>query len=57
VDKRTKLYQEMDRILIEEAPVIFLLYDQTALFGQKNLRNLKGNPINLLKLEQVDEIN
>ena len=57
MNRRTNLYQEMDRILIEEAPVIFLLYDQTALFGQRNLIQLKGNPINLLKLEQVDEIN
>ncbi|MBK6353872.1 MAG: ABC transporter substrate-binding protein [Saprospiraceae bacterium] len=56
-DKRVKLFQQMDRIIVEESPVIFLLYDQTALFGQKNLINLNGNPINLLKLEQVNEIN
>lgn len=54
-DKRKLLYRQMDSLLIEEAPVIFLFYDQTAWFAQNRIRNLKPNPLNLLKLEAVEE--
>jgi peptide/nickel transport system substrate-binding protein len=47
----------MDRIIIEEAPVIFLFYDQVAWFSQQNIQNLEGNALNLLKLETVNEKN
>jgi len=57
MDKRKKLFQDMDRIIIEEAPVIFLFYDQVAWFSQQNIQNLIGNPLNLLKLESVNEKN
>ncbi|MEO6190615.1 MAG: ABC transporter substrate-binding protein [Saprospiraceae bacterium] len=53
--KRTLLYQEMDQLIIEEAPVIFLFYDQIALFCQKNITGIIPNPLNLLKLERVDK--
>lgn len=45
----------MDKILIDEAPVIFLFYDQTAWFVQNHIKNLNPNPINLLKLNGVEE--
>ena len=51
--KRYEFYQEMDAILIEEAPVIFLFYDETALFAQKNISGLSKNAINLLSLKKV----
>lgn len=54
---RSKLYQQMNQIIIDEAPVIFLFYDQTAWFAQKQIVNLKSNPLNLLKLEEVNELN
>lgn len=53
--ERKKLYQQMNQIIIDEAPVIFLFYDQTAWFAQQQIVNLKSNPLNLLKLEEVDE--
>ena len=53
--RREKLYQQMNQIIIDEAPVVFLFYDQTAWFVQKQIVNLKSNPLNLLKLEEVDE--
>ena len=54
--KRIQYYQQMDQILIDEAPVIFLFYDQTAWFTQNHILNIKPNPINLLKLDGVTEL-
>lgn len=53
VEKRIEMYQKMNQIIIEEAPVIFLFYDQIALFCQKNIIGIKPNAINLLKLDSV----
>ncbi|MEM8907065.1 MAG: ABC transporter substrate-binding protein [Bacteroidota bacterium] len=52
---RYALYQEMDRILIEEAPVIFLFYDQTALFARRNVEGLSKNAINLLSVKRIQK--
>ncbi len=54
---RQTLYKEMNQILIDEAPVIFLMYDQFALFVQNNIEGIKPNPLNLLRLENVNKIN
>lgn len=53
--KRFDLYHQMDRILIEEAPVIFLFYDETALFAGANVKGLSKNAINLLSLKKVSK--
>jgi len=50
---RYALYQQMDRLLIEEAPVVFLFYDQTALFAGKSVKGLSRNAINLLKTKEI----
>ena len=52
-EKRYDLYHQMDQIIIDEAPVIFLFYDETALFAQKNIEGLSVNAINLLSLKKV----
>ncbi|MEE9440136.1 MAG: ABC transporter substrate-binding protein [Saprospiraceae bacterium] len=52
-DDRHKIYQQMDRMLIEDAPVVFLFYDQTALFSLKNVSGLSSNAINLLEVDNV----
>jgi len=52
---RANLYVEMDQIICNEAPVIFLLYDEVALFHQTHVKGIHGNAINLLKLEGVRE--
>jgi len=52
-DKRLKLYQKMDSILIEEAPIIPLYYDEVIRFSQKNIKGLGINPIDLLDLKKV----
>jgi len=47
------LCQAMDRILIDECPVVFLFYDKTAWFSQSNITGLRPNALNLLKLDSV----
>ena len=56
-EARYKMYQKMDSILIEEAPIILLYYDQVIRFSQKNVRGLGINPIDLLDLRRVRKDN
>ncbi|HNL38505.1 MAG TPA: hypothetical protein PKH43_05220, partial [Saprospiraceae bacterium] len=51
--KRFGLYREMERILIDEAPVVFLFYDETAQFARKGVEGLPRNAIGLLSLKKV----
>lgn len=50
---RYYLYQEMDKILIEEAPIVTLYYDEVVRLVQTNVKDLGINPINLLTLKNV----
>jgi peptide/nickel transport system substrate-binding protein len=52
-DKRYALYQQMDRIIVEECPVVALYYDQVVRLTQNNIHGLTPNPMNQLVLEQV----
>jgi oligopeptide transport system substrate-binding protein len=47
------MYQEMERIVIEEAPVVPLYYDEVARFVRKNVTGLQNNAMNLLDLKMV----
>ncbi|MFD0992972.1 ABC transporter substrate-binding protein [Tenacibaculum geojense] len=51
--KRYQLYQKMDSIIIDEAPVISLYYDEVIRFSQNNVSGLGINPIDLLDLRKV----
>ena len=51
--KRQKLYQKMDSLMLTQAPVVPLYYDEVTLFINKKLQNFKANPINLLNLKEV----
>ncbi|WP_236668966.1 ABC transporter substrate-binding protein [Hymenobacter rubidus] len=53
VARRTALYQAMDRIVVEESPVISLYYDEVVRLTQNNVRGLTPNPMNQLLLERV----
>lgn len=53
IDKRYALYQKMDRIIIDEAPIIPLFYDKVARFTRKEVHGLGINPLNLLQLKNV----
>lgn len=53
--QRYMLYQQMDSIIIEEAPIVPLYYDAVVRFSQKNVKGLGINPINLLNLKSVSK--
>lgn len=54
---RYELYSEMDSLLIEEAPVIPLYYDEVVRFRSKAVEGLGINPFNLLDLSEVKKTN
>ena len=51
--KRYAIYHKMDKILIDEAPVIFLFYDESSRFSRANIEGLSRNAMNLLPLKKV----
>lgn len=56
-DERVRIYQQMDSILMEEAPFMVLYYDEVVRFTQKNVEGLGINPLNLLELKSVKKTN
>ncbi len=54
---RYRHYRQMDALVMEEAPVVVLYYDQVLRFVQKNIHDLGGNPMNLLTLKRVKKTN
>jgi len=50
---RHELYRAMDKMIMEEAPVVILFYDEVLRFAGKNITGLGSNPINLLDLSRV----
>jgi peptide/nickel transport system substrate-binding protein len=52
-EKRFVLYQKMDKIIIDQAPIIPLFYDKVARFTRKEVTGLGINPLNLLSLKKV----
>lgn len=52
-EKRYALYQQMDKLLIQEAPIVPLYYDEVVRFVQNEVEGLESNPINLLDLKRV----
>jgi len=53
--KRNDLYRKMDSIVMEEAPVVILYYDEVVRFVQKNITGMTVNPVNMLILKTVDK--
>lgn len=52
---RMKLYYQMDSIIVADAVIIPLYYDEVVQLRQKNIKGLIPNGMNLLKLEQVSK--
>ena len=50
---RFESYLELEKIIVEEAPVIPLYYDQVLTIAHKNLKGFKINAINQLNLKKV----
>ena len=53
---RYALYRKMEKIVMDEAPVIILYYDQVLRFVQKNVTGIGSNPMNLLTLKRVRKL-
>lgn len=49
-------YQQMDEIIIEQAPVVVLYYDQTIRICKKNVLNASPNAFNNLDLKTIQKI-
>jgi len=47
------MYQKMDNLLMEDAPVVILYYDQVVRLVQNNIDGLGNNAMNLLSLKKV----
>lgn len=52
-EDRIRLYRQMDRLIMTEAPVVVLYYDQVLHFTHKNVRGLRSNAMNALDLRYV----
>ncbi len=50
---KISLYQQMERLLIEDAPIIPLYYDEVVRIVDKKITGLPINPMNLLTLKTV----
>ena len=52
-EERIVLYHKMDSLIMEEAPVMVLYYDQILHFTHKNVTGLRSNAMNALDLRKV----
>ena len=50
---RYEIYKKMNQILINEAPLVPLFYDEAVRFSQKNIHNFNTNAMNMLFLKTV----
>ena len=53
IEKRYELYHQMEQIIIDEAPVVPLYYDEVLRFTRNNVKGLEPNALNLLDLRRV----
>lgn len=54
---RTKYYQQMDQIVIENAAIVPLFYDQVVRFVPNDIKGIGINPMNLLSLKKTSKPN
>lgn len=53
---RYDYYQQMDQLLIDNAPVVPLYYDQVVRLVHNNVEGLTSNPMNMLSLKKVRKL-
>ena len=53
LQERSQYYTEMDSLMMQDAPVVVLFYDEVLRFVNKRVQNLGSNPTNLLDLRRV----
>ena len=51
--QKVNLYQQMDQLIVDDAPVIFLFYDEISHFSSKNISGLSANALNLLHVTDI----
>lgn len=54
---RYKLYRKMDQIIINDAVVVPLYYDEVVRFVHQNINGFESNPMNLLNIKHVSKTN
>lgn len=52
---RYALYQQMDQIILDEAAIVPLYYDQVIRFVQLNIQHFESNGMNMLNLKRVEK--
>lgn len=52
-EKRFKMYRKMDQLVLEEAPMVILFYDQLINLYQNNIKGISTNAQNLLTLKRI----
>ncbi|MFA5418432.1 MAG: ABC transporter substrate-binding protein, partial [Bacteroidales bacterium] len=50
---RTRYYRQLDSLMMEEAPVAILYYDESVRIVQKDVHGITTNPMNMLNLKRV----
>ena len=53
LQERARYYTEMDSLMMQDAPVVVLFYDEVLRFVSKRVQNMGSNPTNLLDLRRV----
>jgi peptide/nickel transport system substrate-binding protein len=54
---RFDYYRQMDKLLIDDAPVVPLYYDQVVRLVHNNIQGLTSNSMNMLSLKKVKKVN
>ncbi len=52
-EDRIRLYNQMDSMLVDDAPVIFLFYDEISQFSNNKISGLSTNALNLLHVTDI----
>lgn len=53
---RVKYYKQMDQLLIDDAPIVPLYYDQVVRLVGNKISNLSMNAMNMLNLKKVKRL-
>ncbi len=53
MQERARYYTEMDSLMMQDAPVVVLFYDEVLRFVNKRVKDMGSNPTNLLDLRRV----
>ena len=53
MEQRARYYTEMDSLMMQDAPVVVLFYDEVLRFVNKRVKDMGSNPTNLLDLRRV----